>query len=175
MTHGDSGKSEGMNSLHLRIATKDDVPAMTELLNHYIANSTTTFVLEPQTVEERLTWFDQRSELHPAIVAEVDGGFVGWGALSVHNPRAGYRHTADVSVYVRPDLHRRGVGRAIVGELITRGRAVGHHTLIAQCCTESVESIALHEALGFKRTGELHEVGRKFDHWLDVIFLQLLL
>jgi len=164
-----------MNSCRLRLATKADAPAITEILNHYIATSTATFIMEPQTVEERIAWFEQRSNLHPAVAADLDGALVGWGALSVHNPRAGYRHTADVSVYVRPDLHRRGIGRVIVSELIARARAVGLHTLIAQCCNESAGSRALHEALGFKRIGELREVGRKFDRWLDVTILQLFL
>lgn len=159
----------------LRLATKADAPAITELLNHYVGGSTNTFIMEPQTIEQRLAWFDERSESHPAIVAEVDGAFAGWGALSLHNPRGGYRHTADVSVYVRPDLHRRGIGRALVAELIARARSGGHHTLIAQCCTESAASIALHESLGFARVGELRQVGRKFDRWLDITLLQLML
>ena len=164
-----------MSECVVRTATKADAPAITELLNHYIETSTSLFILEPQTVDERLAWLDQRSERHPALVAEIDGAFAGWGALSVHKPRAGYRHSADTSVYVRPDLHRRGVGRAILTELIARARAVGHHTLIALCCTESAPSIALHEMLGFERAGELREVGRKFDRWLNITHLQLML
>lgn len=164
-----------MNACVVRTATKADAPAITELLNHYIETSTSLFILEPQTLEERFAWLEQRSELHPAVVAEIGGTFVGWGALSVHNPRAGYRHSADTSVYVHPDHHRRGVGRAILGELIGRARAVNHHTLIALCCTESRPSIALHEAVGFQKVGELREVGRKFDRWLNVAHLQLIL
>lgn len=159
----------------VRTATKADAPAITQLLNHYIETSTSVFILQPQTVEERLAWFDDRSELHPAVVAEIDGEFVGWGALSVHNPRAGYRHSADTSVYVHPDMHRRGIGRSILIELIARARAAGHHTLIALCCSESSASIALHQTLGFTRAGELREVGRKFDRWLNMTHLQLML
>ena len=164
-----------MSACRIRTATKADAAAITELLNHYIISSTSVFIIEPQTVEERLAWFDQRSELHPPVAAEIDGTVVGWGSLSVYNPRAGYRHTADTSVYVDPTVHRRGIGRAILAELIARGRAAGHHTLIALCCTESTASIALHEALGFRRAGELREVGRKFDRWLNIAHLQLML
>jgi phosphinothricin acetyltransferase len=164
-----------MSPCVVRTATKADAPAITDLLNHYIQTSTSLFILEAQTLEERLAWLEERSELHPALVAEINGTFVGWGALSVHNPRAGYRHSADTSVYVHPDHHRRGVGRAILSELIARARAVRHHTLIALCCSESAASIALHEALGFTRAGELREVGRKFDRWLNVTHLQLML
>jgi phosphinothricin acetyltransferase len=159
----------------LRPATDDDAPAMVQLLNFYIENSTATFLLEAQSIDERLAWMKEHSGRFPAIVAEMEGNFAGWGALSVFNPRGGYRHTAEVSVYVRPDLHRRGIGRALLTELIAHARAAEHHVLIAQCCCESRESIALHEALGFTRAGELRGVGRKFDRWLDVVLLQLLL
>jgi len=145
------------------------------MLNHYIVHSTSTFITEAQTIEERLAWFDERDDRHPAIVAEELGSVVAWGALSKHNPRGGYRHTADVSVYVHPELHRRGIGRMILADLITRARAIGHHALLANCCTESRASIALHESLGFKRVGHLPEIGRKFDRWLDVVYLLLLL
>ncbi len=164
-----------MSACVVRTATKADAPAITSLLNHYIETSTSLFILEPQTLEERIAWLEERAEVHPAVVAEIDGTFVGWGALSVHNPRAGYRHSADTSVYVAPEQHRRGVGRAILHELIARARAGGHHTLIALCCTESTASIALHEAVGFTKAGELREVGRKFDRWLNIAHLQLML
>ncbi len=164
-----------MTSSCTRPATKADAPALVDILNHYIAHSTTTFLTEPQTIDDRLKWFDERSEIYPAIVAEAEGAVVAWGALSSHNPRGGYRHTADVSVYVHPDFYRRGIGRNILNELITRARAVKHHALIANCCSESVASIALHETLGFSRVACLREIGRKFDRWLDVIYLELLL
>lgn len=164
-----------MRSHSIRLATKADAPVITELLNHYIAETTNTFIISPHTLEDRLAWFDQRNERYPCVVAEVEGKFAGWSALSVHNPREGYRHSADVSVYVHPRFHRHGIGRALVEELITRARAAEHHTLVAACCTESAASIALHESLGFRRVGELREIGRKFDRWLDVVFLQLML
>ncbi len=164
-----------MTPISIRPATKADAPAITALLNHFIAQTTTTFIIAPHTVEERELWFEQRDAAHPAIAVDLEQRLVAWGALSLHNPREGYRHSADVSVYVHPDFQRRGIGRAIVIELIRLARAAGHHTLIADCCTESVGSIALHESLGFERAGRHREVGRKFDRWLDVVSLQLML
>ena len=159
----------------IRLATKADVPAINEIANHYILHSTSIFITEPQSLEERVAWFQERSDQYPAVVAELEGVVVGWGTLSIHNPRAGYRQSADTSVYVHPDFHRRGLGRAILLELIARARAAGHHALVALCCSETAPSIALHESLGFQRVGELREIGRKFDRWLNVTYLQLLL
>ncbi len=158
-----------------RIATINDAPAVVAILNAYIAQTTTTFFLKAQTADERVKWFEEHSERHPVLAVDADGALVAWGALSEHNPRAGYRHTADVSVYVHSKFHRRGIGSTILAKLIAQARAIGHHTLIANCCSESAASIALHESLGFLRVGHYRELGRKFDRWLDVVALQLML
>jgi L-amino acid N-acyltransferase YncA len=159
----------------LRSATKDDAPAIVELLNHYIATTTSTFLIEPQTIAERMAWFEEHPDKHPIVAVEGEGKLIGWGALSAYNPRPGYRHTAEVSVYLHPDFHRHGIGRALLQELISRARTIGYHVLVANCCTESTASIALHESLAFTRVGTFREIGRKFDRWLDVAVLQLIL
>jgi L-amino acid N-acyltransferase YncA len=164
-----------MNLSAPRPATKNDVPAIVAILNDVIARTTATFMLHPQTLEDGVQWFMERGEAYPVVAIDAGYALVGWGALSEHNPRVGYRHTADVSVYVHPKFQRRGIGRSISMELIRRACAIGHHTLIAHCCSESAASVALHEALGFVRIGHYREVGRKFDRWLDVIALQLML
>ncbi len=159
----------------LRLASKEDAQAITELLNHYIANTTSNLITESRTIADQLGWFEQHTDTHPVVAAEVEGKLVGWGALSIYNARGGYRHTAETSIYVHPDFHRHGIGRALLSDLITRARGIGHHALIAICCAESTASIALHESLGFARVGTFREIGRKFDRWLDVVHLQLIL
>ncbi|HVF73033.1 MAG TPA: GNAT family N-acetyltransferase [Chthoniobacterales bacterium] len=159
----------------LRTATPADAGAITDLLNHYVSKTTSTFITEPQTVEQQIAWFTQRSERYPAVAVETGGRLIGWGALSPHNPRGGYRYSADISIYLHPDFHRQGIGRALLRELIERARSLGHHVLVAGCCTESTASIALHESLGFERVGTFRQIGRKFDRWLDVVYLQLIL
>ncbi len=78
-------------------------------------------------------------------------------------------------MYVRHDLHRRGIGRALLAELIERGRAAGLHTIIGGTCTDQAASLALQEAFGFVRVGCFREVGHKFGRWLDVAYMQLML
>lgn len=161
--------------LSIRLATTADLGAIRDIYNHYVATSTCTFQLEPDTLEERAAWFHERSAKHPVIVAESSGEVVGWGSLHPWKSRAGYARSTEASIYVRHDLHRRGIGKALLLDLIERARAAGHHTLIGGACSEEVGSIALQEALGFQRVAHFRETGFKFGRWLDVVYLQLML
>src|SRR5215471_10358120 len=159
----------------IRDAAKTDANAINAILNHYVEHSTATFITEPQTLKQRLEWLDAHREAHPVIVAEEQGRVVAWAALSSFRPRAAYKHTVELSVYVHHECHRRGLGRVLVAELLARARKLGHHVVIGGACSESVASVALLEAFGFSRVGQFHQVGRKFDRWLDVVFYQLML
>jgi phosphinothricin acetyltransferase len=164
-----------MSSYLIRPAVKADAQIINDILNYYVERSTATFITEPQPLEQRLLWLEEHSGNHPAVVVESNGEVIGWGALSSFRTRAAYAHTAEVSVYVRHDFHRRGVGRAMLTDLIARAKSLGHHVLIGGCCNESAASISLLESFGFSRVGTFHDVGRKFDRWLDVIFFELVL
>ena len=89
--------------------------------------------------------------------------------------RAAYSRTAEVGVYVHHDFHRRGIGRALIDDVVARGHDVGLHAIVGGCCSESVASIGLLESCGFRRVAHFREVGFKFERWLDVIFLERLL
>jgi len=164
-----------MSACSIRLAGRADAEAINRIQNHYVVHSTATFLTEPLTPQQRLTWLENRSQVHPVVVAQAEGLVVGWGSLEVFRSRPAYRHTAEFSIYVHHERHRRGIGRAILGELLTRARALGHHTLVGGCCSESIAVIALLEASAFSRVAHFREVGRKFDRWLDVVFLQRLL
>jgi phosphinothricin acetyltransferase len=81
----------------------------------------------------------------------------------------------EASIYIRQDWQRRGVGRAMLRDLIERALALGHHAVIGGACTEQIASLALQESLGFQRVAHFREVGYKFGRWLDVVYMQLLL
>ena len=164
-----------MSACSLRLATRDDAGTINDIQNHYVVHSTATFLTEPLTLDQRLAWLDGHPPTHPVIVAQAGGPVVGWGSLEVFRGRPAYRHTAELSVYIHPDWHRRGIGRAIVEALIERARALGHHALVGGCCSETTAAIALLEACGFSRVAHFKEVGHKFGRWLDVVFLQRLL
>jgi L-amino acid N-acyltransferase len=164
-----------MNSPLIRSATEVDLRSIHEIYNFYVETSTCTYQLEPEPFEDRVAWFRQHGPLHPAIVAESNSEVIGWGSLSPWKERAGYAGTVEASIYVHRDWHRRGVGKALLSDLILRARTLGHHVLIGGACTEHPGSIALQECLGFERVAYFRETGRKFDRWLDVIYLQMIL
>lgn len=159
----------------IRPIIEADLEAVRLIYNHYVATSTCTFQIDPDTADERLAWFRDRGPAHPIVVAELGGEVVGWGALSPWKSRCAYARSVEASVYVRHDLHRRGVGRSLLAELIRLARAVGHHTVLGATCTEHPASLALQEAFGFARVGCHREVGHKFGRWLDVAYTQLML
>jgi len=161
--------------MEIREATEADLGAINEIYCHYVVTSTCTFQMEPTTERERAAWFADHGPRHPITVAVEGGEVLGWGSLSRFQPRAGYRFTVEDSVYVRPDRHRRGVGRALLGDLVERGRALGYRCIIAGITADQDASLALHRRLGFEPVAMLRQVGNKFDRWLDVAYLQLLL
>jgi len=162
------------DALTIRPATREDLPAVGDIYNHYVLHSTCTFAVEPEGDAYWQEWFDEHTRPHPAVVAvRDDGKVVGWGTLSKWNSRCAYRHTVEDSVYVAPDAVGRGIGRAILGELVVLARRHGHRHVIAQCADHQPATEALHQAFGFQAVGCLRGVGFKFDRWIDVTILQL--
>jgi phosphinothricin acetyltransferase len=159
----------------VRLAIVGDLPAVSEIYNHYVLHSTCTYQLEPEVLEDRRRWFEVRTRLHPVVVAETREGIVGWGSLSPWNPRAGYARTVEFSVYIRHDCHRRGLGKLIVSDLVERARELGHHVIIGGASADQTASIALQESLGFERVAHFKQTGRKFGRWLDVVYMQRIL
>jgi L-amino acid N-acyltransferase len=159
----------------LRDAAEADLPAIRAIFNHWIEHSTASFRTVPDTEEQTHRWFAGRGDEHPVLVVEDAGEVLGWASLSPHKSTGGYRHTVELSVYLRADARGRGLGRLLLGELLERARAAGHHAVLAGVCTEQAESIRLHEAMGFTKVAHLREVGFKFGRWLDVAYFEKVL
>lgn len=164
-----------MSEFAIRPATANDLDAIRAIYNYYVTHSTCTYQVELETAAERAAWFRDRSELHPVTVAEREGVVIGWAALSPWKSRCGYARSAEASVYIHHEHHRRGAGKALLIDLIDRAKALGLHTVIGGACSTQTASLALQAALGFEVIGTFREVGRKFDRWLDVTHTQLVL
>jgi L-amino acid N-acyltransferase len=157
----------------VRDALASDAARIAEIYNQAVLNTTATFDIDPKTPEDRVAWLAEHDDRHPVIVVERDGVVVGWGSLSKVSGRPAWDATVEISTYVDEDHHGTGVGRAVGKHLIAGARELGHHVVVSRVCAENVASIRLAEQLGFECVGRMHEVGRKFDRWLDVDILEL--
>lgn len=164
-----------MEGLVIRDAIDADAQAIADIYNHYVLHSTATFDTEPKTAEERRVWLRAHGPAHPAIVAERDGGVIGWGSLSPWHPRPAYDRSVEVSTYISPGFLGAGIGSALMAALIERARAAGHHALLSQVVAGNSASIALGARYGYAEVGRLPQVGFKFGEWLDVVIMALIL
>jgi phosphinothricin acetyltransferase len=161
-------------SIRIRAAETEDVPAILDIYNEAVLNSTATYDYEPNTLEQRVRWFEQHREQGlPILVAvNAEGRVVGWGSLSNHKERRGYQYTVEHSTYIATDQRRQGIGRLILAALIDAACALGKHIIMGGVDGENEASLRLHEAFGFERVAHFKQVGYKFDRWLDVIYFQ---
>lgn len=112
----------------------------------------------------------------PHLVAEDAGRVLGFAYAAPFRPRPAYRYTAEDTVYVHPDAKGRGVGRALLGEVVEGCRARGLRQLTALIGDSgNAASIGLHAALGFEPAGRLPAVGFKHGRWVDVVWMRLAL
>lgn len=161
-------------SLVIRPATLADIPAITRIYAHAVRHGTASFELEPPTEAE----MTQRMQAlldgrFPYFIAETDGRIAGYAYASLYRTRPAYRFTVEDSVYVAPENHRRGVGRALLEKLIEACTALGFRQMIAVIGdSNQAASIGVHKACGFEDAGNLRNIGWKFDKWLDTPLMQ---
>lgn len=156
----------------IRPAQAQDLAAINEIYNHYVATSTATFAEEATDAAERQRWWVEHAERYPVLVVESDAGLVGWASLSPYIRRSAYRFTVEDSIYLRPEARGRGLGRLLLSALLEAGRVAGFRTVLALICTEQLPSVRLHVRLGFREAGRLAGVGYKFGRWLDTVIMQ---
>jgi phosphinothricin acetyltransferase len=153
-------------------ARESDIPAITAILNHAAAHTAASWHEYPRTEAEMAEWLAARRKDHTVLAARDASGFLGYASYGPFRVPSGYRLTAEHSLYVREDARGRGIGKALLAALIDKARAQGLHVLIGGIDSENSLSIALHKVFGFEETGRLPQVGRKFDRWLTLVFLQ---
>jgi L-amino acid N-acyltransferase YncA len=160
----------------VRDASEQDLPTIVEITNQAIRETTAVWSYTPATIDSRRQWLlDRQQRDYPVLAAEVDNKVVGFASFGDFRPWEGYRYTVEHSVYVTPDWQRRGIGRLLLSNLIDRARAAGKHSMIAGIDAANSASILLHRQFGFVEVGRLPEVGWKFERWLDLVLLQLVL
>jgi phosphinothricin acetyltransferase len=171
-----SGDSAGVV---VRTAAIDDVPRLTEIYNHYILNTATTFDTEPQTLEQRREWFSHYGTTgrHRLLVAERQGddgapSVAGYASTSRFHPRAAYDTTVEMTVVCAPEAVGFGIGQKLYEALFEAIRGEDIHVAMALITLPNKGSVALHERFGFREAMVVREVGRKFDRWWDVAWYE---
>src|SRR5262245_2128597 len=117
----------------IRLATASDSVAINDIYNWYVPRSTCTYQEELESLDARQRWLQAHlnNPRHPVTVGVLAGNVVGWGSLSGYRERSAYRFTCENSVYVKHDLHGRGIGSALLADLIERARALDYRSIIA--------------------------------------------
>jgi L-amino acid N-acyltransferase YncA len=161
--------------MELRLATLDDAEPIREIYNLEVTTSTATFDLVPRSLEDQRAWQAERSGARAVVVAELEGEVCGFASLSPWRDRPAYATTVEDSVYVHRSHQGKGVGRALLDELVRTATAHGFHACMARIVGGHEASIALHARCGFEVVGTEREVGRKFGRWLDVVLMERLL
>src|SRR3712207_5495668 len=162
-------------SFTIRAAEPTDLPDIREIYNLYVANSTVTFDEDPMTLAAWRSKFAYLQKLGmPFIVAVSPGGNVlGYALVTPWAQKKAYRFTVENSIYLSPAATGKGLGSALMAELIARSKAAGLKEIIAVIADRGAEaSIKMHESFGFKEIGRMGRVGYKFERWLGTIMMQ---
>jgi phosphinothricin acetyltransferase len=160
----------------IEAAAPADVPAIAAILNDAIRNSVAAWRETPLSDGDMMAWFEARTSDFAVLVARgPDGAVLGYASYGAFRAYSGYRHTVEHSVYVRGDARGQGVGTALLARLVERARAQGLHVMVGGLEAGNAASLALHAGQGFVETARMPEVGRKFDRWLTLVFVQKIL
>lgn len=161
----------------IRDALDADLPALRDIFNDAVLNTTAIWMDSVVDLANRQAWFSARAQQgYPILVAVSPAGeVVGYASFGDWRPFDGFCHTVEHSVYMRADQRGNGLGPLLMAALIERAKACGKHVMVAAIESGNGASIRLHERLGFITTGQMPQVGRKFGRWLDLTFMQLIL
>jgi phosphinothricin acetyltransferase len=160
--------------MQLRPASLADIPAITAIYAHAVRHGTASFELEPPTEAEMTRRMQAVLDgKFPYLAADIEGKLAGYAYASLYRTRPAYRFTVEDSVYIAPDMHRRGVGKALLQRLIEECTALGYRQMIAVIGdSDQAASIGVHKACGFEPAGNLRSIGWKFGKWLDTPLMQ---
>lgn len=163
-----------MRNMIIRASTPADIAAAQAIYAHHVRTGTASFELEPPSIEEMAR---RRAALTdkglPWLVAEKDGILRGYAYAGPYRTRPAYDWTLEDSIYIHPDSHGQGIGKALLTRLIDDCTAQGFRQLVAVIGdSANAGSVGLHRACGFHDVGVLKAVGWKFNRWIDSVLMQ---
>jgi phosphinothricin acetyltransferase len=159
----------------IRACTTADASAICEIYNHYVRHTVVTFEEVPVLAAEMAQRILDVTARLPWLVADEGGVLIGYAYATPWRPRSAYRFSVESTVYVAPGHLGRGVGTGLYRDLIAGLRTLDVHCAVGTIALPNPASVALHEKVGFKKIGQLAEIGRKLDRWVDVGYWELIL
>ena len=158
----------------IRPSRDEDITAITAIYAHHVLHGTGTFETEPPSAADMANRrADVLSKGLPYLVAEEDGEILGFAYGNWFKPRPAYRYSVEDSVYLAPGLDRKGLGRALLAELLTHCEAAGIRKVMAIIGdSANAGSVGVHRALGFTQVGIVEACGWKFGAWRDIVIMQ---
>lgn len=164
-------------TFRLRDATPADLAAVTDIYRDSVVNGTASYEIVPPDEAEMATRFQSiRDKGYPYIAAEAeDGSLLGYAYASAFRTRPAYRWMVEDSIYLSPEARGKGVGKALLKELVVRCEALGFRQMVAVIGGASPASVAVHKSLGFELTGTMKGTGFKHGKWLDTALMQIAL
>ncbi len=158
----------------IRPIQEKDLPHILTIYNDAILNTTAVYTYNSDTLENRRLWYEQKmKDGYPVMVYELDNKAVGFATFGPFRAWPAYKYSIEHSVYVDSNYRRKGIGAALLKEIISIAIDREYATLIAGIDAANEKSIALHEHFGFVHSGTIAKAGFKFNRWLDLAFYQL--
>jgi phosphinothricin acetyltransferase len=161
-------------NVEIRDLIPDDLPQVTAIYADAVVNGTASYELVPPDLDEMSARFAALKAKGYPYLAAVDeqGSLAGYAYASAFRTRPAYRWLVEDSIYIVPSARSRGVGTALLKELLIRCEALGFRQMIAVIGGASEASMAVHRSCGFEPAGRLVGTGFKHDLWLDTVFMQ---
>lgn len=159
----------------IRPVTIHDSSAIVEIYNYYILNTFITFEVELLDVQQMFNRIKTISKHYPWVVYEENNEIQGFAYAKQFRTRNAYVHTVESTVYLKPNVVHKGIGTKLYQELIYLLQEMDFHAVISRISMPNDESISFHKKFGFKEAGLLKEIGYKFNRWIDVAYLQMIL
>ena len=158
--------------MSVRMATVADLPAMLEIYTPYVENTTVSFEYTPPTLQAFTDRFLAITARFPWLVWEEDGCVLGYAYGSAPFSRTAYQWSCEVSIYLAPKAHRRGIGRILYTALEYLMSRQGFRMCYALITSPNTASLSFHSAMGYKFLVEFHDVGFKMGQWLGVVWME---
>lgn len=157
----------------IRLANEADSASILEVYAPFITDTIITFEYDVPTVMEFGKRITNITRKYPWLVCEVNGNIIGYAYASKFNERAAYDWSVDFSVYIKPEYHRKNIGKALYFALFELLKMQGYYNAYAGVTLPNIKSEGHHQAFGFKPVGIYRNVGYKFGSWHDVKWFEL--